>query len=259
MRKYLMLFVVTMLIVQIALPGANRVSASGGQTQVYINEMGNGFDGFEMPPGVDEADVDWTRADQVGFYKMADMQVDASGNLYLIPENHYRVYKVTPAGDLSVFLGLGSYKDRYNNISPNGDQEPAIGKLANEVGIGRPKSLAIDSHNNIYIAAESTGNIYKVNASTNLITDIYVDLLETGRKVENITIDSSGNLYVYQSEGAGATYHLGKLNVNDASPKVLTPFTKVTLPTGDDRFLHVAVDNVGDLYFLRAGSNSAVW
>ena len=42
MRKYLVWFVVTMLIVQIALPGANQASASSGRTYVLVNEVGNG-------------------------------------------------------------------------------------------------------------------------------------------------------------------------------------------------------------------------
>jgi len=271
MRKYLVCFVMAMLIVQLAFPGANRAFANGERSYVLVNEFGNGQEAGKVPPGVELADVDWTKADQVGFTEiqgagpvvngLLDMTVDASGNLYFTHWGHSRVYKVTPTGDVSTFFGLGDLKLGKGTVSISAGQQPAIGREANLVGTTKPKSLAVDSHNNIYIAEEVSGKIYKVNFDTNKITDIYQYPYDSGNIVENIALDASGNLYVYQQKGSNNTYILGKLNVNesDGSHGEFTPITDIALPSDyNTKFVRMAVDSAGDLYFTQRGAEHAV-
>ncbi len=258
MRKYLLWLIVTMLIVQIGLPGAERASASSGSTYVLVDEVGNGTS--QTP-----ADADKTKAKEIGIFgEVYDMVIDASGNLYFtIAFNH--VYKVTPSGDLSVFAGIGTYRTVPYPLTPE-QQDRVVGKRADEVSFIGPRALTIDSDNNMYIAENRVGSnesskVIKVNLLSNKILAIY-DVTTQGPNVRDIALDSSGNLYMYSFDtnqsGFPATFYLDKLDVTDGT---FTSITDIELPVdpAGSKFEHIAVDSQGDLYFSKPGQYSAIF
>jgi hypothetical protein len=70
-------------------------------------------------------------------YSPTDVAVDSLGNLYIADFNNHRVRKVTSDGDISTFAGGGA------NL---GDRGPATSAV-----LVLPKSIAIDSADNLYI------------------------------------------------------------------------------------------------------------
>jgi uncharacterized repeat protein (TIGR02543 family) len=253
MRKYVVWFIVTMLIVQIGLPGADRASASSGSTYVLVDEVGNGNNFVS-------GDENKTKAKEIGIYgEVYDMVIDESGNLYFtIMASH--VYKVTPAGDLSVFAGIGKYRTETYPFTPE-QENRVVDKRADEVRFPGARALAIDSDNNMYIAERSSGKVIKVNLLSNKILAIY-DVTLQGANVRDIALDSSGNLYIYSFDtnqsGFPQTYYLDKLDVTTGT---FTSITDIELPVDPSGALfgHIAVDSQGDLYFSRPGQNSAIF
>jgi len=81
---------------------------------------------------------------------------DASGNFYIASAYSYNVFKVTPAGTISVFAGTGIQ-------GFSGDNGPA-----NAATLSAPDGLAIDSAGNIYIA--DLHRIREVTTNGNIVT-----------------------------------------------------------------------------------------
>ncbi len=256
-KKYVVWLVVALMIAQIANPGGNRASASGETPYVLVNEVGN---------GTFNTHNDTTKAKEVGIWGsnsqqgVNDIAIDEEGNLYFISFMYAQVYKVTPSGDLSTFAGIGEYAT--NPVTTDEQKNRVEGKRADEVRFYLSKALAIDSDNNMYIAEKNTGKVFKVDLDSNLIEDIYDipmggELPAEQRNVENIALDQSGNLYVYQSIGTDEltkTFYLGKLDVSQSNP-TYTAITDIVFPTGDERYVHVAVDAHGDLYFSQTAQS----
>ncbi len=128
---------------------------------------------------------------------VTDLVVDASGNIYL--SSGSRVFKVTPAGAISIFAGGGQSGLGAENVP------------ATSVSIGSAGGLAFDRQGNLYIADISYNIVRKVDIHTNLITTV------AGRNAPNnfgfsgdggpatqarlnyprdVALDSTGNLFI---------------------------------------------------------------
>jgi len=78
---------------------------------------------------------------------------DKLGNTYLSVPFLYTVYKVTPAGAVSVYAGTGT-------LGFTGDNGPAT-----SAQLGQPQGLAVDGSGNLYIAESQSNRIRKVDTS----------------------------------------------------------------------------------------------
>ncbi len=123
------------------------------------------------------------------------MSVDAAGNRYIADCDQNRVFRVDPAGVLTLFAGTGVWLGH-----PNGDGGPAVNAALN-----CPTSTAIDSAGNVYIA-EQLFRVRKVDVSGVITT-----VAGTGDSgfsgdggpatsaqlgyVNAVALDSAGNLY----------------------------------------------------------------
>jgi hypothetical protein len=72
---------------------------------------------------------------------------DASGNLYISAPYTYYIYKVTPAGALSIYAGIGIY-------AGGGDNGPAT-----KAGLAGVMALAINSKGDLYLADKGNNNV----------------------------------------------------------------------------------------------------
>jgi sugar lactone lactonase YvrE len=79
---------------------------------------------------------------------------DASGNLYISAPYTYYIYKVTPAGALSVYAGIGIF-------AGGGDNGPAT-----KAGLAGVLALALDSKGDLYLADKGNNNVRCILAVT---------------------------------------------------------------------------------------------
>lgn len=137
-------------------------------------------------------------ADGVGkltaFNNIANIALDATGNLYISDQGNFRIRKVTPAGIVSTFAGSGvnGYVD-------------ATGTTAQ---FGYIEGLAIDASGNLYVSDYGNNVIRKITP-TGVVstyagngTSGYVDGLAATAQFSapvGLAIDKAGNLYVGES------------------------------------------------------------
>jgi Secretion system C-terminal sorting domain len=84
---------------------------------------------------------------------------DSHGNIFVMDQYNYRVRRVTPSGIISTVVGTGS-------VGYSGD-----GGQATNATIGRCIGIAIDGHNNLYIADYDHSTIRKID-TTGIINTI---------------------------------------------------------------------------------------
>jgi len=139
----------------------------------------------------------------VVFGSDASAVTDASGNLYIAATSGQYVFKVTPAGVLSVVAGAG-----YSGFS--GDGGLAVNALLNN-----PAGISLDSQGNIYFADVNNERIRKIDTNGNIST-----IAGSGKVCPNSTqkcgdggqatlaalnspiftaVDSVGNVYIADS------------------------------------------------------------
>jgi len=206
-----------------------------------ITVAGNGSEGYSGDNGP---------ATSAGIGKPKGVAVDSSGNIYIADYGNNRIRKVDTNGIITTVAGNGS--EGYS-----GDNGPAT-----SAGIGRPKSVAIDSSGNIYIADQNNNRIRKVDTN-GIITTVagngtYGYSGDNGPAISaklynprGVAVDSSGNIYI-------ADYRNNRIRKVDTNGTITTvagngspgysgdngPATSAKLyrPQG------VAVDNNGNIY-----------
>jgi RHS repeat-associated protein len=186
---------------------------------------------------------------------------DAAGNIYIADGYNGRVRMVTHStGIISTVAGGGS---TYNI---------GTGIAATTAGLGTPSGVVIDIAGNIYICDMGTQLIYKVTASTGIITIVAGNASygyagdggpATNASFANPTalaLDSSGNIYIADS----TNNVIRKVNVSTGIISTVVgtgiagysgnggPATSATIhnPWG------VAVDSTGNIYVSDTGNSS---
>lgn len=129
--------------------------------------------------------------------QVTDLVVDAQGNIYL--SSGLRVFKVTPAGVISVFAGNGQSGLSADNVP------------ATSSAIGFASGLALDREGNLYLADTGRNLVRKVDIRTNIITtvaghntsDNYGFSGDGGPATQarlnyprDVAFDSAGNLFI---------------------------------------------------------------
>ncbi len=129
---------------------------------------------------------------------------DADNNMYIADTGNHRIRKVTSAGIISTFAGLGQ-----TGYAPTEDGGPAT-----KARVSFPSAVALDSAGNVYIADRGNRRVRKVEAATNTITtfagngsispcgisfscgDNGPALQASFADVRDLALDAQGNLYV---------------------------------------------------------------
>ncbi len=136
-------------------------------------------------------------------YSPYQVALDGSGNFYIAAVSQHRIFKVTPAGFLTVVAGNGL-------AGYSGDGMPGG---AAQAMLNNPQGVAVDSTGNVYIADTNNCVIRKVD-TTNTITTVagiqgscgYIgDGPATSSELNNpyqLAVDSSNNLYIADTYNA---------------------------------------------------------
>jgi len=104
----------------------------------------------------------------------AGIAADSAGNLYIPAATYSQVYKITPAGQLTILAGTGA-------LGFTGDGGPAT-----SAELSQPAAVAVDTAGNVYIADSAV--IRKVDVSTGKISTV-----------------AGGNGWGYSGDGGPAT------------------------------------------------------
>jgi len=258
---------------QINGPSSIAVDANGN---VYFSDLGNhrvrkidaGTGNISTFAGVGTSGFsgDGSLATAAQLNSPKGLALDASGNLYIVDANNYRVRKVeATTGNISTIVGNGS-------SASNGD-----GGLATAAQINTPEGIAIDKAGNIYITEafilESkvrkidavTGNISTIagkfgfaassNGDGGLATAAYLF------QPKGIVVDAVGNVYIADTGG-------NRIRKIDATTGIITTIAgsgqnSISLIEADallaglNKPAGIALDAQGDLY-LTDTQNHAV-
>ena len=121
------------------------------------------------------------------------MKTDSAGNIYAV-DGAFRVYKISPQGDISLFAGAGPGFD--------GDGGPAT-----KAKFNAPMGVTVDAQNNVYVADMNNQRIRKITPDGVVNTLAGNGTANFGREnisatssplayPSGIEIDGAGNLYI---------------------------------------------------------------
>ena len=96
---------------------------------------------------------------QIGLAQPTGLAVDSAGNVYVSLAQINQIWKITPAGSVSVFAGNGSYPY-------DGDGLQALAATLNQ-----PQGLAFDTAGNLYVADSGHNRVRKIS-TTGIITTV---------------------------------------------------------------------------------------
>jgi trimeric autotransporter adhesin len=92
------------------------------------------------------------------YFYCTGVAVDSAGNIYIADSGQHRIRKVDTSGTITTVAGNGEWGRPANNVP------------ATETGLMQPAGVAVDNAGNIYIADESSHQIYKVSSNTGITT-----------------------------------------------------------------------------------------
>ena len=201
-----------------------------------------------------------------------DVAVDANGNIYITDSGNYRIRKVTSStGIITTIAGKGdrSFSRGIIYQTPN---YPALGEVATRSSFGTLNGITLDSSGNVFFTDRDINSIYKIIASTGLLTlvagannDNYGyngdDILAVEACISSpnsVTLDAQGNIFFSD----GLNYRIRKIT---ASTGIITTVAGNGIIDLRNYFYYcngidatlaslsytqgVAVDTAGSIYF----------
>jgi len=108
------------------------------------------------------------------------LTVDVAGNWYIADTANNRVRRINPAGVITTIAGTG-------DAGSTGDNG-----LATLAELNSPRSVAVDSQHNVYIADTGNNSIRKITPGGTITTVAGVQLSDP----EYVAVDSNGSLYI---------------------------------------------------------------
>lgn len=145
--------------------------------------------------------VDGGAATSAGLTFPTSVAIDSIGNLYIADEYNLRIRKVSASGVISTVAGNGL-------VGASGD-----GGAATSARLDSPRSVAVDSVGNLYIADSGNGRIRKVSASGVISTvagggsggnssgDGGAATSANLIRPSGVAVDNADNLYIADPEG----------------------------------------------------------
>ncbi|ABW66652.1 NHL domain-containing protein [Desulfosudis oleivorans] len=148
------------------------------------------------PPGMKVFAGDGGPAIEARLYHPQGMEIDASGNIYIADTDNHCVRRISPDGIIEAFAGMGV------DAGYSGD-----GGLAVDARLQSPTGLAVDKTGNLFIADSGNFSIRKVDPKGVITTiaggngpgysgDGWPAVDAQLQSISEITLDSSGNLYL---------------------------------------------------------------
>ncbi|MBM3754181.1 MAG: hypothetical protein FJW38_09400 [Acidobacteria bacterium] len=158
------------------LPSALAVDA---RDRLWVIDLGARIYRYAPPAGV----VRLTTTPSLEPATLSGLAIDASDNIYVSASTAGRVYKVTPAGVVSVYAGNGS-------AGSDAEGVPAL-----TTGLESPTALAVDSKGNLFVL-ESRRNRIRVVTPSGIVD---VAAAPEGMVLRQLAAGRDGNVYATAS------------------------------------------------------------
>lgn len=227
-----------------------RVDARTGIITTIVGNGGFDFDGDGGPAL--EATLNFP----------TDVEVDQSGNIYVVDSNNNRIRKVdAQTGIITTVVGSGPAGEP----ADSGDGGPAT-----SARLQYPRSLLIDSEGNLFVADRDAGRVRRVDASTRIIRTIAGggendddNILATQAQLfgpHRMAMDGAGNLFISEA-------YASRIRRVDAQTGLVSSFSGFGIPgySGDEGPADqamlaspqgVAIDKLGNVVILDTGNNA---
>lgn len=221
----------------IAESGSDRVRRVDLQNGTIHNFAGNGetcYSGDYGPCG------------EAGLYLPLDVACDSKNDLYICDSGSNRIRKVDhETGVITTVVGTGQW-------GFNGDG-PAL-----EVNLTYPGAIAIDRHDNLFIADTQAHRIRKYDPRTGLVTT--VGGIWTDEDDERVSPLTAQNLIVLSGDAIGIDFSddQGWLRPQCSDGLDLSPYLDDGKPASECKFYDIvdlAVDGQGNLFLTDKGTN----
>jgi len=237
----------------------NLYIADFGNVRIRKVDVATGIITTVAGNGVSAYSGDGGPATSAGLVAPGEVDVDSSGNLYIVDYNGCRIRKVAEGtGIITTVAGNGT-------VGYSGDGGPAT-----SAEFQFPAGVAIDNTGNVYIADQRNDRVRKVDATTGIITTVVgngtqgfagdggaatsAELYYPG----TLAFDAAGNLYI-------ADQFNNRIRRVDAGTGVITTLagTGQTVFSGDGGVatkanlggpLGIALDGAGNIYLSDYGN-----